>query len=121
MLTEGGQLLLEPQTCAHIKSSGQASPSWHSSDAGLFSDEPHLLLQESFWDESIQTSTIRFYVVDATTGATARHALSNVAYGESELESLLLDAGFQDVRVVPSLSGVADEAEPSTMVLLANK
>lgn len=118
-LAPGGQLLIEPQTYAQVKRGGESGSSWRSSDSGLFSDRPHLVLEESFWDENAHTSTIRFYIIDAKTGATTRHALSNVAYEEGQLRSMLLEAGFRDVRVVPSLTGVADDADPNTLVLLA--
>ena len=121
VLASGGQLLLEPQTDTQIKTAAQASPSWHTSEAGLFSDRPHLVLQESFWDEAEQTSTIRFYVVDSESGTVTRHALSNSVYQAGELELMLEDNGLNDIRPAPSLSGLADDRDEGTHVLLARK
>ncbi len=47
-LAPGGQLLLEPQTCAQVQAGGQTGAVWHSHERGLFSDQPHLWLQENF-------------------------------------------------------------------------
>jgi SAM-dependent methyltransferase len=120
-LTRGSQFLFEPQTYAHVESAGNAGSSWYSAEAGLFSERPHLVLQESFWDENTHTSTTRFYIIDPETGAVTRHALSNEAYGESELRSLLSSTGFQDVRVESSLTGDDDDADPNTFVVRAWK
>jgi SAM-dependent methyltransferase len=121
VLAPGGQLLLEPQTYTQVVSAGEASTSWHTLNFGLFSESPHVVLQESFWDESTNTSTSRFYVIDAETGAITRHALSNVAYKENEITSMLSEIGLREVRAAPSLSGVAEEDEQTTHVLLARK
>ena len=104
-LSPGGTLVVEPQTFDHIRTSGQAPPGWSSHESGLFSAEPHLLLTESFWDEAFAVSTQRFYIVDALTGTVEQHALSNEAYTEEQLTTLLNDAGFAQVIHQPSLTG----------------
>jgi SAM-dependent methyltransferase len=119
-LAPAGQLLLEPQRYAQIERTGTAGTSWYTSDAGLFSDRPHLVLQESFWDASAHTSTIRFYVVDAGSAAVTRHALSNVAYSEEQLNSLLSRIGLRQIQVLPALADRAGEDE-AMYALLARK
>ena len=104
-LRPGGVLVLEPQTADHIREAGQAEPAWSTHDSGLFSDRPHLLLTESFWDEPTHTSTQRFHVIDAESGAAMRYALSNVAYSETELVDMVSESGFVATRVSPSLTG----------------
>ncbi len=119
-LVPTGQLLLEPQRYEQIRSTGQAGYSWYTSDAGLFSDRPHLVLQESFWDETAHTSTIRFYVVDAESGAVTRHVLSNVAYEQEQLNSLLYQIGLGQIQLLPALAEQADE-DDAMYALLARK
>ncbi len=79
-LEPGGRLLLEIQVAEEIRKGGEAGPSWYSAPAGLFSDRPHLVLQENFWDAEARASTTRFMVIDASTGAVSSSALSNEAY-----------------------------------------
>ncbi len=109
-LDEGGVLLLEPQTQACVRAADETPPSWSTSEAGLFSDRPHIVLKESFWDEDCRTNTERFHVIDAGTGAVARYALSSVAYSEEEITDLITSAGFQNIVFHPSLTG--DNAAP---------
>jgi len=120
-LVSDGVLVLEPQSYAHVKGSGLRGPTWQASESGLFSDRPHLVLEEPFWEESTQTSTTRFYIVDAETGGVTRHALSNAAYREEQYEAMLRAVGFASVRFLRSLTGVPEEAEPATHVAVAMK
>ena len=76
-LSEGGILLLEPHTFATIRKLGEAGPSWYSSPAGLFSDQPHLVLKESHWHAATRTATTRWYVLDAATAGVTRCAHSS--------------------------------------------
>ena len=104
-MVPGGSLVVEPQRSEHIEQAGQAAPNWSSHQTGLFSERPHLLLTESFWDADLRASTERFFVVDAASGEVTRYALSNEAYTEPELMALLDDIGFEDVELLPSLTG----------------
>lgn len=104
-LEPGGVIVLEPQTYEQVERTGQAGPSWSSHAAGLFSSDPHILLNEAFWDEPSTTATQRFYVIDVATGAVVRHALSTIAYTEIELVEMLDAAGFEDVETRTSLAG----------------
>jgi 2-polyprenyl-3-methyl-5-hydroxy-6-metoxy-1,4-benzoquinol methylase len=102
-LRPGGVLIVEPQTNLQVEQAGHEARTWSAQASGLFSADPHLLLTESFWDPATRTSTERFFVVDATTGDVSKHALSNEAYTDAELEQLLRDAGFDRVEVRSSL------------------
>ncbi|MCP5068174.1 MAG: class I SAM-dependent methyltransferase [bacterium] len=118
-LARDAQLLLEPQSATQVKATASSGSSWRSSNAGLFSDRPHLLLEESSWEEGIRTSTTRYFIVDAESGSITRHAISNVAYDEEELMAMLSNAGFKDVQMVPSLTGSSTDADSGTFVLRA--
>ncbi len=120
-LEPGGRLLLELQAAEQIQKGGEASPSWYSAASGLFSDKPHLVLQENFWDEEAATSTTRFMVIDASTGAVSSYALSNEAYTEDELDDVLRAAGFAEVQRFPSLNGRACAEEADLPVVVARR
>ena len=93
-LMPGGRLLLEPHTFEAVRGIGLQPPSWYSTQTGLFSEEPHLCLQESFWDAGSHVAIERYYIVDAATGDVTRHSSSMQAYTEEEYRALLAECGF---------------------------
>lgn len=105
-LKSGGAILLEPILETVIENIGVAQPSWYAcgEGGGLFSDEPHIVLQKHFWFGDERNTTIVFYVVGAD-GAVARHANTFRAYSESEYRELLDSCGFGDVRFHGPLAG----------------
>lgn len=120
-LRPGGRLLLELQGAEQIRKGGEAGPSWYSAPSGLFSDRPHLVLQENFWNAEAAASTIRFMVIDASTGAVSSHALSNEAYTEQELERALRTVGFTAVESFPSLGGRTASGDADLPVVVARR
>jgi SAM-dependent methyltransferase len=120
-LEPGGRLLLELQAAEQIQKGGGAGSSWYSAASGLFSDQPHLVLQENFWDAEAAASTTRFMVIDASTGAVSSYALSNEAYTEEELDDALHTAGFAEVQRFPSLRGKAATGEADLPVVVASR
>jgi SAM-dependent methyltransferase len=120
-LEPGGRLLLELQAAEQIQQGGEARSSWYSVASGLFSDQPHLVLQENFWDAKAAASTTRFVVIDASTGAVSSYALSNEAYTEQELDVALRRAGFSAVNSFPSLSGRTVAADADLPVVVARR
>ena len=58
------------------------APRFSTHEAGLFSDDPHLVLEESAWNEDTRTSTTRWWVVDAKTARVERHAQTVQAYDD---------------------------------------
>ena len=117
-LREGGLLLLEVHTFALVRDIGQQPRSWYSAPSGLFSERPHLVLTEGFWDAQRAVATKRYFVVDAATGDLTRHAESVQAYSAEQYRSLLADGGFSGVTFCPSLSGSPDEAQAELMVAI---
>ena len=120
-LGEGGLLLLEVHTFAAVCSIGQQPRSWYSAMSGLFSEQPHLVLTENFWDAQQSVATERYYVVDAATGGVTRHASSMQAYTDEQYRSLLLDSGLAGVSFCPSLVGSPDEAQAQLMVVIGSR
>ncbi len=111
-LRDDGFLLLETQIFEAVKEAGQASPSWQTLEQSVFSDLPHLWLQENFWDESTATATTRYIIIDAgiveddgvdTVCANVReYGASTKAYTDSEYKNMLHDVGFTTVESLSS-------------------
>ena len=104
-LDPGGILLLEPHPYKIVQRLGEEPNSWYSSSGGLFSESPHLVLQENFWDGELKVATIRYYVLDAHSGQVSQYAQSMQAYQDDEYRSLLIAHGFDGVQILPGLLG----------------
>jgi len=120
-LNPGGRLVLEPHTFDAVQEIGQASPAWYTSPGGLFSERPHLCLQENFWDETSSIATERYFIVDAETGEVTRYASSMQAYTTNQYRSLLEECGFRDVEFHPSLEGTETGYARELMAITARK
>jgi len=120
-LADGGIVLLEPHTFDAVRGMGQQPASWYSSESGLFSDEPHICLEEHFWDEGSRTSTTRFFIVDAATGDVTQHAASMQAYTDDGYARMLREGGLGSVRFFPSLSGHEDKSQDELLVVTARR
>jgi SAM-dependent methyltransferase len=115
-LKMGGRLLLEVHTVAAIEQLGLAPRSWRTSQRGLFSDRPHVLLEEAFWDAGSRIATERYYVIDADTANVTRYAQSIQAYTDAEFEALLTEAGF---TLTGTFAGFGDTGSEGFYVLVA--
>lgn len=120
-LVPNGFLLLEPHTFEAVVKIGEQPSSWYSSEKGLFSDEPHLCLQENFWDTEDNVAIQRYYVIDAAAGEVARHSASTQAYTNDGYRSLLAECGFGELVFYPSLGGSAGSRERDLMAILSQK
>lgn len=120
-LKSGGKLLLEVTTYAGVRGIGKQTKRWSVNENGLFSDHPYLLLYESVWNEAEAVAVERFTVVDLKSGAVTVHAATTVAYRLQRLKSMLKQAGFRTVKVIPSLSGDSQVDKDGLVVLLAQR
>ena len=120
-LEEGGILLLEAHTSGAFREFSQRPATWYSSESGLFSDLPHLCLQENFWDAGSETVTRRYLIISTSTGEVARYAQSLKAYTEGQYRAVIEGAGFADVRFLPSLIGKEDPSQPHLLAITARK
>lgn len=118
-LVPGGTLLLEVHTYDVIRGIGEAAPLWYSSTGGLFSADPHLVLQEYFWDAAAQVATTRYFVIDAATGTVTPYAQSLQAYDEAGYRAVLAECGFGEVRFAPSLLGKPDPGQEHLFAVIA--
>ena len=120
-LADGGTLLLEPHTYKAVHSKGNQGATWYSSQGGLFSDSPHVILTENHWDEGQQAATVRYYVVDASIQEVTKYAQSFQAYSEDSYGSLLQECGFEDAKIFPSLAGIEDESQAGMFAITVKK
>jgi SAM-dependent methyltransferase len=104
-LEPGGVLVLEPQPLESTRAIGLASDSWYTSLSGLFSDQPHLALEEHFWYEDRSTAVVRYAVIDAARGEVTLYSSSYQGCTSDQLRSLLQEHGFENVAFYPSLLG----------------
>lgn len=116
-LAPGGQVIIEASTLDAVDQIGNQPAMWYTAEAGLFCDEPHLCLMETFWDEDSTTATERFYIVESASGRVTHHAASTVGYSDEQLTALLAQAGFENICFYPSLTG-KEEAESQEMVVV---
>ncbi len=120
-LVPEGLLLLEPHTFEVVVKLGEQPSSWYAAERGLFSDRPHLCLQESFWDGEGNVAIERYYIVNAVTGEVARHSASTQAYTDGQYRSLLVECGFGDVEFYPSMGGSLGSGGSDLTVVLSRK
>ncbi len=120
-LNQGGLVVLEPHTFEAVRALGEHPSNWYSASGGLFSEGPHLCLQENFWDETSCTATQRYFIVDVLTGAVTRYAFTTQAYTHEQYRSLLQECGFREVEFHPSLVGKESEETRDLLVVTARK
>lgn len=120
-LANDGLILLEPHTFSIVQEVGNKPASWYSAQSGLFSDNPHICLQENFWDESSRTATIRYFIIDSASAIVTPHAQTLQAYTDHEYHSLLTESGFSEIQFHPSLSGDEQHSQQGLVAIVARK
>lgn len=120
-LDRDGLLVLEPHTFEAVKAIGQNPPEWYSASSGLFSEFPHLCLQENFWDETSCTTIQRYFIIDARSGAVTRYASTMQAYTDEQYRSLLEECGFREVEFHPSLEGKETDYATGLLAIATRK
>ncbi len=120
-LGDDGMLLLEPHTFDAILSFKDNTISWQSHESGLFSDKPHLLLEEHLWDAENRASISRYYIIDAGSGEATYSSSSYQAYTKDEYRPLLAECGFGKIRFFPSIGNSKDTMTKGLMCILARK
>lgn len=118
VLKPGGALLLEPHPFDVVRQMADAGATWYTSGGGLFSDAPHLVLTETFWDVAQTATTTRYFVIDAA-GDVTPYAQSMQAYTDAQYRAVLAEAGFPNLTVFPSLFGEPDPEMAQLFVIVA--
>jgi hypothetical protein len=109
-LAPDGRLLLEVHSHDLTKRTGERPPRWSVVQSGLFSDQPHLRCDQSFWLPATQHAAGRHWIVDAATGEVSMYGWTQKAYADAEYEALLARNGLRIEALHPSLTGAPDEA-----------
>ena len=117
----GGSILLEVHTFDVVHQIGLQPTSWYSAEAGLFSDRPHLCLEEHFWDEGQCATTIRYFIVDSQTSQVTRYASSMQAYNQEQYLDMMMEGNFHDVEFLPSLTGEVTSSQSDLFVIRARR
>jgi SAM-dependent methyltransferase len=120
-LKPGGRLVLEPATETLVSEMGAEGITWWASQAGLFGDQPHIMLSESFWDEATRAATTRYHRIDAATGEVVRYATSQQAYSQDEYCALLAECGFHSPRFFPGLAAAPGDPPGPFWGIIAEK
>ena len=120
-LSEGRIVLVEPHSFGAVQSIGEQPSSWYSAKSGLFSDKPHICLEEGFWDAQSCTATKRWFIIDASTGGLARYATTYQAYTDQQYRSLLKRCGFEAIDFYPSLGEIKEESQNGLIAIVAKK
>ena len=103
-----GHLLLEVHRFETVRDTGEQPAAWYSSEKGLFSDEPHLVLQENFWNAAEKAAIERYFVIDAASGGVVYHSSSMQAFTNDDYRGLLAECGFAGAVFYRSLAGSLD-------------
>lgn len=120
-LEDGGTLLLEPFRYPSARELGGKPPEWWTSDGGLFSERPHLVLRENLWDGAANVAINRYYIVDAESGEVTRHSISTQAYTDDAYRALLERCGFCDVVFTPAAEVSPAQPESDFQFISARK
>jgi SAM-dependent methyltransferase len=118
-LAGSGRLVLEVHSFDFVRGRASAERRWLAAESGLFSNKPHLRLDQAYWLEAQATAAGRHWIVDATSGEVSLYGWCMQAYTESAYADLLRDAGLQIEARYESLIGMQDGA--GFPVLVATK
>lgn len=110
-LAPNGRLLLEVHSFEAVRTRGMAPPRWMAVETGVFSDSPHLRLDQSFWLEPTSHAAGRHWVIDAATAETTKYGWTMRAYKDADYEALLAEAGLKLVARYENLTGTDDVSE----------
>ena len=109
-LAPGGRILLEVHAFEAVRARGEAGTAWSAHQSAVFSDRPHLRLDESFWLGEQALAGGRHWIIDAATAEARRYGWTMQAYSDEQYESLLSDAGLVLQERYGSLTGEEDGA-----------
>lgn len=89
---------------------------WQACATSVFSDRPHLWLQEYHWDERQQSEINVHWIIDAASGELSRYAQCSRAYRDAELIAFVEGAGLERPSFHPPITGVSEKHEFAMLV-----
>jgi len=99
-LNDNGLLIVEVSTFAAVAAQGKQPQTWLVEREGLFSERPHLYLQEHFWDEKSATATTRYTIVDLASATVSEYGASMKAYDDEQYRRMFADAGLAQIAEI---------------------
>lgn len=99
-LRENGMVLIEVSTFEAVHKQAAQPANWVALPFGLFSDKPHLYLQEHGWDALSTAASTRYSIVDADSGVVTQYGSSMQAYTEAQYRQMLAAAGLPNRQLI---------------------
>lgn len=93
-LAPGGRVVVELSTLEALREKGEKKPSWRALGAGLFSETPHILLEESRWNAAERSAATLYWVVGAD-GRVQGYGETLHAYDDDGYATLFAAAGAE--------------------------
>lgn len=105
-----GKLFIEAHSFEAVKEIGILPLAWQTLKTGLFSDRPHLYLEEHFWNEALAIAMTRYYILDADSNETSEYPALMQAYSNAQYAEMLQFAGLARVEPVSAADWPTGEA-----------
>ena len=116
-LRPGGIFILEYQPADIFVH--EESTEWTCEQSSIFSDKPHLWLQEFGFHEESATEVHVHWILETESGSLKRYIQCHKAWSDSQLVALLAEAGFSDPVFHPPITGESEEFEFPLVVTIA--
>jgi len=99
----GGLLILELMPIWDMR--GDTGKSWKTMKRGIFSDRPHLWLEEKIWHRPSGTQAHLIDIVDTETGEISEYSVCHTGYETDEINQLLENNGWAVDQLYGDLNG----------------
>lgn len=108
-LRPGGLFVLEYQPWDMFVR--EDSTEWSVQEDSVFCSEPHLWLQEFFWDEEARTEIHVHWIIELESGSLKRYVQCHQGWSDADLVALLAAAGLGDPAFHPPVTGIDERFE----------
>ncbi len=94
---------------------------WYTDRKGLWGDFPQICLEEDIWDEELNASLIRYYLINSETGEIKYYSQCHQFYSLKELFRLHKKHGLRPARIYGDLEGKAFRRDSRWLVMISRK
>ena len=109
MLLKDGLFILEAHTYEAVSAIGNAPDTWQRHSTGLFSDKPHLCLQENNWNDAEAQALSRYFILDASCAEAQCYTSFMQAYTNQTYKEMLDEASLSVQQILDEDSWPAGE------------